>query len=608
MKKTTRAPRERKQNGSLPFHRRETILFVRPDAHGVAMGAITFRQLLAAKERVDVVCSEEQTGNPKSFWRDTFLALQVDPGRTRRIIILETPLPSSDQGLVEQVQAKVKALTRTGTLVEIIDHHRGTKINWAPLVEAGAKVVIVSNPALCFTGAWGSNGQVDKHARRWGRIGAICDRDNYHRDAKSSEVRIAHGLDVVVREAPLNALVCIANDTRRRDKDAWKWLLGLAETNPLPDIVKQSAIEVVAGEYRVLICQEPLYSNWGYRQLEALAEKHDCHYAIGAMQNGVTKLVVLRHWKKDAQPPRWRLSEYELRGQQDAVTLRLEEGQDQSELMREIARKLAQPIPEEAELTAKDMVSFGLGIMTRVHAPWYMTEHTQRHVIRVLKIVESLASLFFGRKGGNFKYLDDRALLLLRLAGALHDIGHGMKNKSPEDARKHHYEYSHDMILEMAKNGKFEGLLTDEEVGQLAEICLYHGGGMPFPKDLKAAFVCALLRIADGMDIDWRRANQNTAGTPFSKLEEDIIAMGDGQIEHWQGHQAIYGTRIVAHGDALTFDFVVTDLTKSGFQRERFMSKLDGVKSGEKVRSTPRADREGVSSFVRWKIFTEHVA
>lgn len=207
---------------------------------------------------------------------------------------------------------------------------------------------------------------------------------------------------------------------------------------------------------------------------------------------------------------------------------------------------------------------FVSSLLSRVRIPYFLTQHGWGHVQRVIENAVSLGSLF---------RLPPEDMRLLMISAALHDVGNAAHDmglcSSENEARTKHHEFSALLIRKWGSEGLFEGFLTPKEVQEVAEICFRHRKKTELPTDSRLRRIVILLRVADGMDVDRRRAQMNDMGTYFESLD-----LPQESIPHWLGHRAILALRIHASGNGLVFEFIVTNRAQAAFQVAELTKEL----------------------------------
>ncbi|MFQ6055235.1 MAG: HD domain-containing protein, partial [Methanosarcinales archaeon] len=166
----------------------------------------------------------------------------------------------------------------------------------------------------------------------------------------------------------------------------------------------------------------------------------------------------------------------------------------------------------------------------------------------------------YSRSLGSLFKLNKEEKKLLDFAALLHDVGNGATayyNAPSEIAREHHHEYSKMMIDDWdRKKSLFSGILDPDEVHKIQTLVLSHRKKEPLPEDKMLKKLTILLRIADGMDIDSRRAQKNDKGEYYENIKPRLPPFS---IPHWEGHRAIKGTRLHIDKERLSFELLITD-------------------------------------------------
>lgn len=527
----------------------KAIIFSDTDGHGVTMGVISRRNLQAAGYEVQHICKFPETGLQSRFWGDTFL--RWDYSSVDLVVTTDLPLPEFDgtyPNAVPDALAKIRELTSAGIQVVIIDHHKVTETHYGEARAAGAKVIITSAASTCY---W--NGPSD-FAEKWGRFGAICDRDDAVLPVTPEEEEIAAGIDFAIRSDLASALEAI-------DRDEVDFFRGQGQLPAVPGEVMVSGAVVFTTETT---------PKWGFKQLSELVEKHGTDYSVSVdCSRGFWRVLAITNWKRDILPVALKLGLTHFIGHGSAIITPV--AQETEPTGREQALAQAQEFVARLNSTAGEagkngnsdkngdnLFSYVSSFMRKVHVPFFLTQHGWPHVQRVVGNTRTLASLF---------NISEHERRILDWAACFHDVGNGADSYYPDlklsekEARDRHHEFSAQMIREWRGQGLFGGILADEDVERVANLCFRHRKKVDLPDDPHEALLCTLLRVADGMDIDARRAQRNDEG----KFYEDLDLPEDS-VEHWEGHRAIEAMRVVASEQELVFELVVTDSEKAAFQ------------------------------------------
>ncbi len=208
--------------------------------------------------------------------------------------------------------------------------------------------------------------------------------------------------------------------------------------------------------------------------------------------------------------------------------------------------------------------------------PFWLTEHGWGHTERVL----TWASIL-----GQIKGLSDAEMRILREAALFHDIGNRID-------RGTHHACSAKMVLQMCgldpneipqecrgEIKTFERLgLPEDECRAVADIVLWHRKKMG-PVDMsetrivggevvRTGLLKALLRVADVLDIDWRRARA------YEVVREKLPPES---VPHWEGHVAIKGEVFeYEEGEPAEIKLFVSSEEKAAFQVGELKKDLAG--------------------------------
>jgi hypothetical protein len=514
---------------------RKAILFGGTDGHGAVMSIISERNLRNEGFEVTTVCKYVVTkpgeplpqncgtGQPKTFWGITFPNWDFSGLSTGdAVVVVDIPLPVAEQGdkslpdAAERGLAKIGELTARGIRVVLVDHHKVTETLYGRARDLGAEVIVASTAMTTHYG------EHDEFAERWGRIGAIVDRDPSVLPVSEEEELLADGLDGAVKrqvgkfpdlqDVGLQETLEIF---RRGDEEEIKqYLLKHVGSVPEPERLEVHGNVVYAGT---------LEPRFGFKQLDIACRRTGKPYGVGLNLSRGGAVVVVTYWKSQALPAALKLGLTSFIGHPSALVVPVastgqpatpEEAAATEAKAREIIERLNAEEPQGPNGGAGNSGAGGLyahvaRFLRSVRIPFFLTEHGWGHVERVLAHARSLGSLF-GLSEAQQRILDWAALF--------HDVGNGASSVYPElglsdeEARKRHEEYSARMIREWSAQGLFEGLVTPEETELVARLALAHRKTRPLPGDRDERFLTVLLRVADGIDIDARRAQRNDQG------------------------------------------------------------------------------------------------
>lgn len=529
-------------------------IFVGTDGHGAVMGIISARHARAAGFEVELECRFPETGKPSQFWGKTFL--KEDYTNYDLIVVVDLPLPEYDgtfPNAVGDAIIKIAELTVAGKKVIIIDHHKVAETHYGRARQAGAEVRVTSSAATCYFGS------PSGFSERWGRLGAICDLDDAILPVSKEEEEIALGIDTAVRKNLPAALAAIeADDTA--------YFAGLADLPAIPGIVEVTGNVAFADD---------LSPRWGFKQLSRLASLSNTEFAIGIdCANGNWRVLAITSWRSSALPVALKLGLIHFIGHGKAIISLVcpedtQDGREQAlaranDFIKRLNAAEANYDVETSSNNDHNLSLFGFisTFMRRVHVPFFMTLHGWGHVEHVVANARSLGSLFD---------LSDEEQQLLDWAALFHDVGNGaatIYGVEEKEARARHHEFSYQMIVEWRNQGLFQGIIPDEDIEAIADLCLRHRKKMSLPDNPRMRLLCVILRVADGMDIDSRRAQRNDEGRFFEELD-----LPEDSLPHWEGHRAIEALRLVANG-GLVFEIIVTDRRKAAFQVAEITQEL----------------------------------
>lgn len=533
---------------------RKAIVFAGTDGHGVTMGVISARNLRADGYEVTLACKWPETGKPSQFWGETFI--RADFVGVDLVVATDIPLPEPDgtfPNAVPDALQKVRELAAAGTAVVIIDHHKVAETHYGEARQAGAKVVVASSATTCFYG------EPTPFSEKWGRLGAICDLEDAVLPTVADEEELALGIDAGVRKdlpATISAI----------ERDDAEYFRALAILPEIPGTVEAEGAVAFASR---------LTPTWGFKQLSRLATSHVMDYAVGVdCFNGFWRVIAITNWKRDALPVALKLGLTRFIGHGAAILVPVaRENEPTGEAQatakaREFVARLGAINSGSGENGngASSLFAYVSAFMRRVAIPFFLTQHGWPHVQRVVANMRTLASLF-NLSEGDRRVLDWVALF--------HDTGNGANTYYPalglsdKGARDRHHEFSAQMVREWRTQGLFQGILSDEDIERVAEMCFRHRKKVPLPMDAHEAMLCTLFRVADGMDIDARRAQRNDSGTFFEDID-----LPEESVQHWEGHRAIESLRIAAEENGLVFELVVTNSDKAAFQVAEISKEL----------------------------------
>ena len=573
---------------------KKAVLFGGTDGHGAVMTVISERNLRSEGYEVTTICkyvvtprvqsadelpADCGTGQPKLFWGITFPNWDFGGiGKGDMVVVVDIPLPvgePSDKFLPDAAErglAAIGALVRRGVRVVIIDHHKVSETLYGRARDLDAEVIVASTAMTTHYG------EHDEFAEKWGRIGAIVDRDPAVLPVTPEEEELADGLDFAVKRQegkfPNVTDVGLQESLEALRRDDEEYFRRFAGKIPEPREVE------VHGDVVYIPELEPRY---GFKQLDLACRRHSAKYGVGLNLSRGAAVIVVTYWKSQALPAALKLGLTQFIGHPSAPIISIcRTGQPATPEERAAAEAKAREIIDQ--LNAGDAPKGGgnggrgglfahvARLLRSVRIPFFLTEHGWGHVERVVGHARSLGSLF-GLSEAQQRVLDWAALF--------HDIGNGAASVYPElgltdeEARARHHEFSARMVREWAEAGLFEGIMSPEEAELVARLCLAHRKKVSLPEDREERLLCVLLRVADGIDIDARRAQKNDQGTFF----EEIWDLPPDSRPHWEGHRAILALRLVATKPRLVFEVLVDETKReaAAFQIEELMRELTSL-------------------------------
>lgn len=168
------------------------------------------------------------------------------------------------------------------------------------------------------------------------------------------------------------------------------------------------------------------------------------------------------------------------------------------------------------------------------------TDHGVNHCRRIIEVFDKLIP------DTVLSQLNSTEIYFLLSSAWLHDLGMmvqqiGEERLEPKEIRERHNELTKNYLLEKNKYREYE-IYSENEARIIADICLCHrkasipavcDATVPIGPDVvHARFLCALLRLGDEMDMDYRRASECTA---------DLIQLRGDSVNHWKACQLING-------------------------------------------------------------------
>lgn len=576
---------------------KKAILFGGTDGHGVTMTALSERSLKKDGYNCTTVCEfvpapkREQVGekndwgtsNAALFWGVTFPSYPFDKlSEGDLVVVVDIPIGVDDRFPDCRPDSALECignLTKKGIRVQVIDHHKMTVTYYGKAREAGAEIVISSSAATTHYGT------PDAFSLGWGRIGAISDRDNGELPVKSEEEALSASLDEAVRTRdPPGIPSTLEVLSTENDKDILDYLKKFYSTLVVPEKIDHN-------KHVVEICDH-LQPGYGNKVLGAACEKYNVDYGIGRTDGPNPAILVVTGWKTNALPGALRLGLSSWKGHPDAFFTNFKSEEELENALVKWRTQLSSPDPNVGDIRSISSVNRSenyykviAAFMRKVGkgiAP-YLTTHGWPHVANVLANTRTLGSLF---------NLSEEDQYLLDWAALLHDVGRGAlevyqikmddsDTKKAEKAEKadvdnNHHLYSVMMIREWAQKGLFSEFLNEDEVDIVADLCLRHRQKIKPPNEPeRLRKLCILLKVADAMDIDKRRAQKNDQEEFYEDIKDKLP---EDSGPHWRGHRAIKAIRTVALPDSINFELIVTNPEEAKFQIELFNKEIENFK------------------------------
>jgi len=197
---------------------------------------------------------------------------------------------------------------------------------------------------------------------------------------------------------------------------------------------------------------------------------------------------------------------------------------------------------------------------------WEYADHGPKHVEKVRRFINLL---------GHIYGLEHHELELARLAAIAHDLGMVWERET--------HEVVTGKILDLLSN-KYPTLFGKEELPAIKEICLKHRtsndeeGGDYNPdeiltikgKEYRSGLIISLLRVADGLDMDYKRVNDYSVNS----IERDIIKDFDKEKErHLSSLDSILGVRILCDRRPC-FEIFTNNTFKAVLQINRILNEI----------------------------------
>jgi hypothetical protein len=189
---------------------------------------------------------------------------------------------------------------------------------------------------------------------------------------------------------------------------------------------------------------------------------------------------------------------------------------------------------------------------------------------------------------GYLSNLDDHDQSLLNWSALFHDLGnaamaykecYGLNVRNQKEARDKHEQYTVQILRGMQNEKLFRGIIGENDLDIICEMCLNHRKKATLPEDQKMLLLCVLLRLADALDKTKSRARENDAGEPYSIVRKKMLCDENiVSLMHWDGQRAIESIRLNIVKNRIIFEFLVSDKERAQFIICDFKEELEPLK------------------------------
>lgn len=208
-----------------------------------------------------------------------------------------------------------------------------------------------------------------------------------------------------------------------------------------------------------------------------------------------------------------------------------------------------------------------------------MNDHGPLHAQRVHALVGYLTGLID---------LSTHEHGLVCAAALLHDIG------MAKDRENHHTE-SASIVRALVSEGKLP--FSQDEADVVAKLCEWHrreydANAIHEKLSVRTGVLASILRLADAMDLDYRRAEG------YSKQEPVIAQVYQGQATHHLSARSILGVRFYASRMETEVQLLIDEVSPAKLQLERLILELIGTPVAWPVKLIPvRGRQSNVQSY-----------
>jgi len=197
-----------------------------------------------------------------------------------------------------------------------------------------------------------------------------------------------------------------------------------------------------------------------------------------------------------------------------------------------------------------------------------MNDHGPLHAHRVHALVGRLGALVA---------LSTYEYDLLHAAALLHDIGMAK-------GRDDHHIISAELVQALVAEGKLP--FSDEEADVVSTLCKWHR--REYEADavhkglcVRTGVLASLLRLADAMDLDYRRAED------YPRLESVIANVHNNQVQHHLSVRNILGVRLHASHMGIELQLLIDQMSHAKLQLDRLIEELVGTPIAWPVKIIP---------------------